>query len=85
MRVTVMMVLAMGLGAQICAQGTSGRLVVLNKDDAMLVTVDVASGKILGRVATGEGPHEVGLRRRTHGVRCELRDRSGAGPHDLGD
>ena len=41
----------------IAAQGP--RLVVLNKEDATLVTVDPASGKILGTVATGEGPHEV--------------------------
>ena len=41
------------------AQGTSGRLVVLNKEDATLVTIDPASGRLLGRVATGEGPHEV--------------------------
>jgi YVTN family beta-propeller protein len=39
------------------AQGS--RLVVLNKEDATLVTVDPATGKVLGRVSTGEGPHEV--------------------------
>jgi len=43
------------------AQGTSGRLVVLNKEEATLVTVDPASGKVLGRVPTGEGPHEVAI------------------------
>ncbi|PYR95233.1 MAG: hypothetical protein DMF84_01965 [Acidobacteria bacterium] len=52
---------ALSLGARIGAQGTSGRLVVLNKDEATLVTVDAASGKVLGRVATGEGPHEVAV------------------------
>jgi 40-residue YVTN family beta-propeller repeat len=31
----------------------------LNKEDATLVTVDPATGKVLGRVSTGEGPHEV--------------------------
>jgi YVTN family beta-propeller protein len=41
------------------AQGTGPRLVVLNKEDATLVTVDPATGRILGRVPTGEGPHEV--------------------------
>src|SRR5258706_7201450 len=40
-------------------QGTGPRLVVLNKEDATLVTVDPATGKILGTVPTGEGPHEV--------------------------
>jgi len=43
----------------LAAQGP--RLVVLNKEDATLVTVDPASGKILGKVATGEGPHEVAI------------------------
>lgn len=41
------------------AQGPGPRLVVLNKEDATLVTVDPATGKVLGRVPTGEGPHEV--------------------------
>ena len=41
------------------AQGP--RLVVLNKEDATLVTVDPATGKVLGRVPTGEGPHEVAV------------------------
>ncbi|HWZ29763.1 MAG TPA: YncE family protein [Bryobacteraceae bacterium] len=41
----------------ICAQGAT--LLVLNKEDATLAIVDPASGKILGRVPTGEGPHEV--------------------------
>ena len=42
-------------------QGQGGRLVVLNKTDNTLVTIDPASGKILGTVATGEGPHEVAV------------------------
>src|SRR5258708_36201714 len=41
------------------AQGIGTRLVVLNKEDATLVTVDPSTGKVLGRVPTGEGPHEV--------------------------
>lgn len=41
------------------AQGP--RLVVLNKEDATLVTVDPGSRKVLGRVSTGEGPHEVAV------------------------
>src|SRR3982750_2263856 len=40
---------------------SAGRLVVLNKEDATLVTVDPATGKILGTVKTGEGPHEVAV------------------------
>jgi YVTN family beta-propeller protein len=34
-------------------------LLVLNKEDATLAIVDPASGKVLGTVPTGEGPHEV--------------------------
>src|SRR5262245_64854443 len=43
------------------AAAQSPRLVVLNKEDATLVTVDPATGKVLGRVPTGEGPHEVAV------------------------
>ncbi len=62
MRVVLTVVmLVVGGAVQIGAQATGGRLVVLNKEEATLVTVDVASGKILGRVPTGEGPHEVAV------------------------
>jgi YVTN family beta-propeller protein len=37
----------------------SPRLLVLNKTEATMVIVDPASGKVLGRVTTGEGPHEL--------------------------
>ena len=40
---------------------TGGRLIVLKKEDATLVTVDPSTGKVLGRVPTGEGPHEVAV------------------------
>jgi YVTN family beta-propeller protein len=40
------------------AQNT-GRLLVLNKEDATLVFVDPDSGTVNGRVAVGEGPHEL--------------------------
>ncbi len=36
-------------------------LLVLNKEDASLVFVDTGSGKITGRAAVGEGPHELVL------------------------
>jgi YVTN family beta-propeller protein len=54
-------VFTIGLAAHLGAQASGGRLVVLNKEEATLVTVDAASGKVLGRVATGEGPHEVAV------------------------
>ena len=43
------------------AQPPGPRLVVLNKEDATLVTVDPATGRVLGRVPTGEAPHEVAV------------------------
>jgi len=43
------------------AAQSGGRLVVLNKEDATLVTVDPSTGKVLGTVPTGEGPHEVAV------------------------
>jgi YVTN family beta-propeller protein len=41
------------------AAQSSGRLLVLNKEDATLAIVEASSGKILGTVPTGEGPHEL--------------------------
>ncbi|SRR6266508_2648310 len=43
----------------LAAQSRPARLLVLNKEEATLATVDPASGQVLGRVATGAGPHEV--------------------------
>lgn len=37
----------------------SPALIVLNKEDATLAIVDPASGKVVARVPTGAGPHEV--------------------------
>lgn len=34
-------------------------LLVLNKEDATMVVVDPASGRVVARIATGEGPHEL--------------------------
>lgn len=51
----------LSLAAPAGAQAPGPRLVVLNKEDATLVTVDPASGRVLGRVATGEAPHEVAV------------------------
>lgn len=48
-------VVAAGLGAQ----APRGQLLVLNKDDAAMAAVDVASGKVLWTVPVGEGPHEL--------------------------
>ena len=43
------------------AQGPTAKLIVLNKEDATLVTVDPETRQVLGRVPTGEGPHEVAV------------------------
>lgn len=53
--------LALFAALQVPVRGQGPRLVVLNKEDATLVTVDPASGKVLGTVPTGEGPHEVAV------------------------
>jgi YVTN family beta-propeller protein len=41
------------------AQSSAARLLVLNKEDANLAIVDPASGSTLGKVAVGQGPHEL--------------------------
>ena len=41
------------------AQTPAPALIVLNKDEAVLAIVDPNTRKVAGRVATGEGPHEV--------------------------
>ncbi len=43
------------------AQTPSRALIVLNKEDATLAIVDPSSGKVMGRVPTGVGPHEVAV------------------------
>ena len=45
--------------ALLAAQSTTGRLLVLNKEDATLAIVDPGSGNVLGTVPTGQGPHEL--------------------------
>lgn len=55
------LLLLLAAGPSSGGQGPGPRLVVLNKEDATLVTVDPATGKVFGRVPTGEGPHEVAV------------------------
>ena len=38
---------------------SSARLLILNKEEATLAIVDPASGSVLGKVPTGQGPHEL--------------------------
>jgi YVTN family beta-propeller protein len=50
--------LAVGVDA---IQEATDLLLVLNKEEATLAIVDPSNGKVLGRVPTGEGPHEVAV------------------------
>lgn len=52
------LMLALAASTLPAAQG-GGRLLVLDKEDAALVIIDPAAGKILGSVAVGQGPHEL--------------------------
>lgn len=53
---------ALALGCALCAFATAAdSLLVLNKEDATLAIVDASSGKVLGRVPTGESPHELAV------------------------
>src|SRR3982074_123933 len=47
------------MGALLAAQSSTGRLLVLNKEDATFVIVNPDSGAILGKVPVGQGPHEL--------------------------
>jgi YVTN family beta-propeller protein len=47
------------LTVMLAGQTASGRLLVLNKEDATFVIVNPESGAILGKVPVGEGPHEL--------------------------
>jgi YVTN family beta-propeller protein len=49
------------LAGQPAVFAQSPLLLVLNKEDAALAFVDVASGKVVARVPTGEGPHELAV------------------------
>jgi YVTN family beta-propeller protein len=59
MKRSIVLLLAVIVAGSATLRAQGPKLVVLNKEDATLVTVDPATGKVLGRVPTGEGPHEV--------------------------
>jgi YVTN family beta-propeller protein len=46
-------------GSGVTQAQSSARLLVLNKEEATLAIIDPASGKVLARVPTGDGPHEL--------------------------
>lgn len=41
--------------------GRTGTLVVLNKSEATATFIDVASGEVVARLPTGQGPHELAM------------------------
>ncbi len=47
--------------AAVAAETPSTALLVLNKEEAVLAIVDPVAGKVVGRVPTGEGPHEMAV------------------------
>lgn len=51
--------------AAFAADLPSPALLVLNKQEATLAIVDPATGKVTGRISTGQGPHEVAVDGRT--------------------
>jgi YVTN family beta-propeller protein len=52
---------AVVLSSGVLAAAQSPALLVVNKAENSLATVDPTTGKVLSRVGTGEGPHEVAL------------------------
>ena len=57
--VTTLLVVLAAAGTTPSAQRVSARLLVLDKEDAMLAIVDPVSGTVVGRVPVGQGPHEL--------------------------
>src|SRR5947207_12320496 len=55
----LLLTVAMALMTALVPFAQSGRLLVLNQEDATLAIVDPASGKVLGTVPVGQGPHEL--------------------------
>jgi YVTN family beta-propeller protein len=58
-RVYVIVAIVLALSSSGVLTQSSSRLLVLNKEDAALAIVDPESGRVLGTVPTGEGPHEL--------------------------
>jgi YVTN family beta-propeller protein len=57
----VTLVLATAIASIPARAQSSGSLVVLNKAEATLAIVDPASAKVVAKVPTGDGPHEVAI------------------------
>jgi YVTN family beta-propeller protein len=61
MKHTGLICAALLLSAALRAQAPAPSLLVLNKSEATLAIVDPSSGKLMGKVPTGDGPHEVAV------------------------
>ena len=61
MKTNLIISILLAAGITAAAETPSPALIVLNKEDANLAIVDPASGKVVGRVPTGAGPHEVAV------------------------
>jgi YVTN family beta-propeller protein len=53
--------LLLSLAVAVAAQNSGPTLLVLNKSDATLSFIEPSSGKLIGSVRTGAGPHEVAV------------------------
>src|SRR5919109_192810 len=56
-----LLTIAVALMLSLTGFAQSSRLLVLNKTEATFVIVDPASGKVLARIPTGDGPHEIAV------------------------
>ena len=56
---SLVLTIALCVAGMAAAQPSGGTLLVLNKEDATLVFVDPATGKVTGTVPVGQGPHEL--------------------------
>ena len=59
--IALAMALAIPAGAQ--ATGPAGTLVITNKTPSTATIIDIASGRVLATLPTGQGPHEVVMSR----------------------
>src|SRR5207248_7547247 len=50
---------ALPFAVSLSAQHAPTQLLVLNKDDATLAIVELLSGEVMGKVPTGQAPHEL--------------------------
>ena len=57
----LLVIVAGALLSVVSGHSQSSRLLVLNKTEATFVIIDPGSGKVLARIPTGDGPHELAV------------------------